>query len=163
MPTEFCLGARSENFRPLLGHGIFTEDGKAWKSSRDLLRPQFMQTPSKSFPAIQEEIEKFIHSVKARTEEITDLQPCFLDLPFTQQWLFSSENLLMTCRHRGRVMKLYLHKPLITLSISLLSAAVWEISFGLLEARNSASPAKWSTTSSMLSLHMQWKSRRNPR
>ena len=78
--SEFCLGARSANFRPLLGHGIFTEDGTAWKTSRDLLRPQFMQTRTKSFPAIQNEIEKFVHSVKTLHSGSIDLQPLFFRL-----------------------------------------------------------------------------------
>ena len=78
--SEFCLGARSENFRPLLGHGIFTEDGVAWKTSRDLLRPQFMQTRTKSFSTIQEVIEKFVHSVETYHLGSIDLQPGFFRL-----------------------------------------------------------------------------------
>ncbi len=39
---DFCLGAlRRDCFMPLLGNGIFTQDGEAWKHSRAILRPQF--------------------------------------------------------------------------------------------------------------------------
>ena len=78
--ADFSLGARSENFRPLLGHGIFTQDGAAWKSSRDLLRPQFMQTRSKSFATIQDEIEKFVNSLENQANRVVDLQPLFFRL-----------------------------------------------------------------------------------
>ena len=78
---EFSLGARSDNFRPLLGHGIFTQDGAAWKTSRELLRPQFMQTRSKSFGYIQEEIERFVSTLKISTSTSRiDLQPKFFRL-----------------------------------------------------------------------------------
>lgn len=80
IPAEFELGARKATFRPLLGHGIFTQDGDAWKLSRDLLRPQFMHTRTESFPAIQEVIEKFITSLKMSTEQVLDLQPLFFRL-----------------------------------------------------------------------------------
>lgn len=40
--SDFCLGiTRRKNFFPLLGNGIFTQDGKAWEHSRGMMRPQF--------------------------------------------------------------------------------------------------------------------------
>lgn len=77
---EFGLGVRSDNFRPLLGDGIFTQEGEAWKTSRDLLRPQFLQTRTKSFGHMQTEIEKFIHTLEASPERKMDLQPLFFRL-----------------------------------------------------------------------------------
>jgi cytochrome P450 len=42
---DFGIGAhRRETWRPLLGDGIFTAQGEAWKHSRHLLRPQFART-----------------------------------------------------------------------------------------------------------------------
>ncbi|MCJ1392480.1 hypothetical protein MMC18_005347 [Xylographa bjoerkii] len=79
--ANFGLGARSANFRPLLGHGIFTQDGAPWKFSRELLRPQFMETRFKSFAGIQEQIEKFILMVKSTSDDgALDLQPLFFRL-----------------------------------------------------------------------------------
>ena len=48
--------------------------------SRDLLRPQFMHTRTKSFPDIQEVIEKLIESFKGSTDQTIDLQPLFFRL-----------------------------------------------------------------------------------
>lgn len=39
--ADFGLGVRKPTFAPLLGSGIFTQDGPGWKHSRDLLRHQF--------------------------------------------------------------------------------------------------------------------------
>ncbi|RDW67901.1 putative cytochrome P450 52A12 [Coleophoma cylindrospora] len=40
--ADYELGPiRRGNFFPLLGNGIFTEDGKQWEHSRSLMRPQF--------------------------------------------------------------------------------------------------------------------------
>ena len=39
--TDFGLGERRLVFAPLLGDGIFTQDGKSWERSRALLRPAF--------------------------------------------------------------------------------------------------------------------------
>jgi len=40
--ADFDLGPlRRGNFFPLLGNGIFTEDGKGWEHSRAMMRPQF--------------------------------------------------------------------------------------------------------------------------
>ena len=78
---DFGLGARSAHFRPLLGHGIFTQDGAPWRFSRDLLRPQFMETRFKSFAGIQEQIEKFVFMVKSMSDDgVLDLQPLFFRL-----------------------------------------------------------------------------------
>ena len=74
------MSVRSESFRPLLGNGIFTQDGEAWKVSRDLLRPQFLQTRTKSFGYMQTEVEKFIYALKQSHEQDLDLQPLFFRL-----------------------------------------------------------------------------------
>ena len=77
---DFGLGGRSDNLRPLLGHGIFAQDGVGWKRSRDLLRPQFRATHTKFFGDIQTEVEKFIRGVKAFPPGMVDLHPLFLRL-----------------------------------------------------------------------------------
>ncbi|MCJ1400858.1 hypothetical protein MMC11_004067 [Xylographa trunciseda] len=92
--NDFGLGARSAHFRPLLGHGIFTQDGAPWRFSRELLRPQFMETRFKSFAGIQEQIEKFILMVKSTSDDgVIDLQPLFfrLTLDITMAVLFGRQ------------------------------------------------------------------------
>ena len=80
--TDFALGDRQRAFEPLLGDGIFTQDGAAWKKSRDMLRPQFMQTRTKSFPFIQQEVEGLIETLSqvVRKDASIDLQPMFFQL-----------------------------------------------------------------------------------
>lgn len=42
---DFSLGiTRRANFLPFLGHGIFTEDGEEWESSRAMLRPHLSRS-----------------------------------------------------------------------------------------------------------------------
>ncbi|MCJ1248128.1 hypothetical protein MMC30_005343 [Trapelia coarctata] len=100
---EFGLGARSDNFRALLGHGIFTQDGAPWRSSRDLLKPQFMETRSKAFTDIQEEVERFIVKVRASSTALVDLQPLFfrLTLDTTMAVLFGRSLDSSEVRDRG--------------------------------------------------------------
>ncbi|KAF2716591.1 putative cytochrome P450 alkane hydroxylase [Polychaeton citri CBS 116435] len=72
---------RAHNFQPLLGHGIFTQDGEQWRTSRDLLRPQFMQSRSENFASIQEIAEQFLNSLPNDPEGVlVDLQPQFFKL-----------------------------------------------------------------------------------
>ena len=99
---EFGLGARSDNFRALLGHGIFTQDGAPWRSSRDLLKPQFMETRSKAFTDIQDEVERFVVKAKALSTGVVDLQPLFfrLTLDTTMAVLFGRS--LDSSEVRGR-------------------------------------------------------------
>jgi cytochrome P450 len=80
-PLEFGLGAREQNFRPLLGHGIFTQNGPAWRQSRDLLRPQFMRTRSEYFSEVKTIIEKLVTLLEdSASRGPVDLQPLFFSL-----------------------------------------------------------------------------------
>ena len=72
------MGAREHNFRPLLGHGIFTQNGAEWKQSRDLLRPIFNHQRTEYFTYIKEAVANFLERVKEPTKEgFVDLQPLF--------------------------------------------------------------------------------------
>ena len=75
---DFTLGAREHNFRPLLGHGIFTQNGAEWKQSRDLLRPIFNHQRTEYFAYIKEAVANFLERVHEPTKEgFVDLQPLF--------------------------------------------------------------------------------------
>ena len=56
---DFGLGLRAPTFYPLLGSGIFTQDGLAWKTSRKLLRPLFSHSSS-SLPSLRERDANFM-------------------------------------------------------------------------------------------------------
>jgi len=60
--NDFDLGpTRRANFYPLLGDGIFTQDGKAWEHSRAMMRPQFAREQV-SDPELEERHGKWIVS-----------------------------------------------------------------------------------------------------
>jgi cytochrome P450 len=73
--TNFSLGDRPKVFAPLLGSGIFTQDGESWKHSRDLLRPLFLSNRVDNFVQIQEHVERLIDCIPSN--EAVDLQALF--------------------------------------------------------------------------------------
>ena len=78
--TDFGLGLRPIHFAPLMGSGIFTQDGAAWKRSRALLRPQFSSNRYQNFSEIRACVESLIRSIPK--DGIVDLQPLFFRLTF---------------------------------------------------------------------------------
>lgn len=71
---------RPPTFAPLLGSGIFTQDGPKWKHSRELLRPQFISNRFNNFEQIKSAVNKLIESIPEAG--IVDLQPLFFHLTF---------------------------------------------------------------------------------
>jgi cytochrome P450 len=71
----FGLGARFEVLGPLLGDGIFTQDGESWKHSRDMLRPLFSSNRIDNFLQIQEHVEALIACIPEG--RVVDFQPLF--------------------------------------------------------------------------------------
>ena len=72
------MGARAQNFRPLLGHGIFTQNGAEWKESRDLLRPIFNHQRTEYFSHIQHAVANLLaRALEPTKEDFVDLQPLF--------------------------------------------------------------------------------------
>jgi cytochrome P450 len=68
------------HFAPLMGSGIFTQDGAAWKRSRALLRPQFASNRYQNFSEIKTCVESLLRSIPK--DGIVDLQPLFFRLTF---------------------------------------------------------------------------------
>ena len=78
---DFNLGERPTFSRPLFGDGILSLEGKEWKASRDLVRPQFMHTRSDNFPIMQEVVEQLLETLRANAEDTTvDLQSLFFQM-----------------------------------------------------------------------------------
>lgn len=63
-----------------MGSGIFTQDGAAWKHSRELLRPQFASNRFQNFEEIKKCVESLLNQVKPNIA--IDLQPLFFRLTF---------------------------------------------------------------------------------
>ncbi|KAL4777370.1 cytochrome P450 [Aspergillus nidulans var. acristatus] len=57
--ADFDLGERNAAFTPLLGTGIFTQDGREWERSRALLRPIFNRAEASSNLSLIEEHQLF--------------------------------------------------------------------------------------------------------
>lgn len=72
---------RSKTFQPLLGSGIFTQDGEQWKHSRALLRPQFASNQQENFEQVQRCVRDLIAAVPTDGSTV-DLQPLFFRLTF---------------------------------------------------------------------------------
>ena len=65
-------------FAPLLGNGIFTQEGAAWKHSRELLRKQFVRAQYQNLDHFGEHVDNLIRRIP-KAKDI-DLQPLFFDL-----------------------------------------------------------------------------------
>ncbi|KAF2848360.1 cytochrome P450 [Plenodomus tracheiphilus IPT5] len=89
---DFSLGLRPKHFAPLMGSGILTQDGAAWKHSRVLLHPQFSSNHFQNFEAFKKCVESFISFIPA--DGVVDLQPLFFRLTFdTTTFLLFGENM----------------------------------------------------------------------
>jgi cytochrome P450 len=69
---------RPDIFAPLLGEGIFTQEGSAWKHSRELLRKQFVRAQYQNLHQFQEHVDNLLSHIPA--SGIVDLQPLFFRL-----------------------------------------------------------------------------------
>ncbi|CZR65420.1 related to cytochrome P450 CYP4/CYP19/CYP26 subfamilies [Phialocephala subalpina] len=74
---DWCLGSRRPGLYPLLGEGIFTQDGKPWRHSREILRRQFVRIQYQNLKVFDEHIDDLISGLTAAGDGIVDLQPFF--------------------------------------------------------------------------------------
>lgn len=87
--ADFGYGLRRQIFFPLLGDGIFTQDGAAWKHSREMLRPQFARHQYQDLDILREHVDSLISCIRA-SDQYVDLQPLFFrfTLDTTSAFLF---------------------------------------------------------------------------
>ena len=78
--TEYGFGVRHEVFAPLLGDGISTQEGSAWKHSRELLRKQFARAQYRNLEPFQEHVDNLIGQIHASRQSVLDLQPLLFKL-----------------------------------------------------------------------------------
>lgn len=76
--TDYGFGVRRDVFAPLLGNGIFAQEGSAWKHSRELLRKQFARTQYQNLDHFREHVDNLI--ARLPVDGLTDLQPLFFNL-----------------------------------------------------------------------------------
>jgi cytochrome P450 len=65
--------------KAMVGEGIFTQDGTAWKHSRESLRKQFMRIQYQNLKGFREHLRNLIDRLN-NSSGITDLQPIFYRL-----------------------------------------------------------------------------------
>ena len=76
---DFEFGSRSAGLYPFLGEGIFTQDGPAWKKSRELLRRQFARMQYQNLRVFDEHVDALEAKLTADSDGVVDLQPAFFD------------------------------------------------------------------------------------
>ncbi|OQO10861.1 hypothetical protein B0A48_04162 [Cryoendolithus antarcticus] len=80
---DFVMGVRRLGLLTLLGEGVFTQDGSAWKHSREILRRQFARLREDGLAAFTPHVDDLLDSVARASDEsatgIVDLQPHFFE------------------------------------------------------------------------------------
>ncbi|CAF9923181.1 MAG: hypothetical protein ALECFALPRED_002318 [Alectoria fallacina] len=76
---DYGFGDRHGVFSPLLGNGIFTQEGPAWKHSRELLRKQFIRMQYQNMDVFREHVDNLLECLYV-AEGTIDLQPLFFKL-----------------------------------------------------------------------------------
>ena len=75
---DYGLGSRPAVFAPLLGKGVFTQEGAAWRHSRELLRKQFARMQYQDLGNFREHVDNLVACMPYAG--IVDLQPLFFNL-----------------------------------------------------------------------------------
>lgn len=89
---------RKRAFHPLLGAGIFANDGAEWKHSRELIRPNFVRDQVADLDNFEEHVNLMIDAIPKDGKTTVDLQELFFDLTIdtATEFLFGeSTNVLL--------------------------------------------------------------------
>ena len=83
------MGPRRDITFPMFGDGIFTQEGEAWKHSREMLRPQFHFKQYADLELFRQSVDDLINNIP-QEGGVVDLQPLFfrLTLDTTTAFLF---------------------------------------------------------------------------
>ncbi|KAJ5678691.1 n-alkane-inducible cytochrome p450 protein [Penicillium macrosclerotiorum] len=73
---DYGLGSRRLASFPLLGEGIFSQDGLAWKHSRELIRHQFIRVHKQTPQSLMEHVEELVADIRnSAVDGVVDLKP----------------------------------------------------------------------------------------
>lgn len=78
--NDFDLGMRNAHFQPLLGDGIFTLDGKGWKHSRSMLRPNFLREKVAHVKSLEYHLQNLAQHIRNHKSQPFDIQEYFFRL-----------------------------------------------------------------------------------
>lgn len=109
---DYCLGSRPLGTYPLFGEGIFSQDGPAWKRSRELIRRQFVRVARQIPQAFTESVEELVSGIKeAEVDGRVDLKPFMYEftLSTTTKLLFGEPHSSMPKKDREAVRDNYDH------------------------------------------------------
>ena len=89
---DYGLGSRRLASAPVLGEGIFSQDGAPWKHSRELIRRQFTRVQKQTLRAFLPHVDGLIAALREATSagSMVDMKPHFFEytLNTTTQLLF---------------------------------------------------------------------------
>ncbi|KAI1768371.1 cytochrome P450 monooxygenase [Hypoxylon sp. FL1150] len=92
---DWGVGFRRTVFFPLLGDGIFLQEGDAWKHSRDILRPHFYYRHYDDLNIYRPHVDSLLEAIASdatagQAANVVDLEPLFfrLTLDVTTEFLF---------------------------------------------------------------------------
>ncbi|MCJ1309137.1 hypothetical protein MMC25_002792 [Agyrium rufum] len=75
------MGPRRKITFPMFGDGIFTQEGEAWRHSRELLRPQFLHRQYDDLEVFRGNVDNLLEAIShAQEGGEVDLQPLFFRL-----------------------------------------------------------------------------------
>ena len=101
---DYGLGSRRLASVPLLGEGIFGQDGPQWKHSRDLIRRQFVRVQKQTLQAFTPHVQELVSSLKdaAAAGKTVDLKPFFFEftLNTTTRLLFGEDHNILPKEER---------------------------------------------------------------
>jgi cytochrome P450 len=105
---DYGLGSRRLAGFPLLGEGIFTQDGPAWKRSRELIRRQFVRVQKQKLHVFTPHVEELVSGIadpKATVDGQVDLKPFMYEytLNTTTMFLFGEPHSSMAKEERDAV------------------------------------------------------------
>jgi cytochrome P450 len=106
---DYGLGSRRVAGVPLLGEGIFAQDGPAWKRSRELIRRQFVRVQKQNLEVFTPHVNELVSNLrnKAKAGNVVDLKPLFFDftLGTTTKLLFGEPHNSLSSEDRDEFQK----------------------------------------------------------
>ena len=103
---DYGLGSRRLAWLPLLGEGIFTQDGPAWKRSRELIRRQFVRVQKQNLQILTPLVDRLVSAIaESAVNGRVDLKPFLFEytLNTTTMLLFGEPHSSMNEDERNAI------------------------------------------------------------
>lgn len=104
---DYGMGTRRLAFFPMIGEGIFTQDGPAWKRSRELIRRQFARVQKQNLQVFTPHVKELVSGLakESAAAGTVDLKPFFFEytLSTTTKLLFGEPHSSLSEEERDAV------------------------------------------------------------